>query len=354
MMIVPNHSFSNVSIEAGFYQTDIGIYYQTDLILTSSGSSQIFWVHLNNDAAPRKLALLIEIANKSGLKILSVRTKFFAMSPYENCFLTNIDLTNPNSPYGLERREWHEKTIDFQRNLKATGHLPSDEYLFKFTLINKSGDVLSQTEEQLSITNPTNVDLIAPGGPLSIEAPEILSKFPMFQWESTGHRFILTVCEKQSVNATPEDVMNNEPHLRIETNKTSYQYPLMPQFGARPLTEGHIYCWQVKALVRTSSGEEEAESEIWEFRLANFSHKPGIEVNFKLSEKQQRIIITLKQLLGEHGLRTWLDDFMQKYPDYKPTGEILIDGKKISCSELAKLIKKLRSDGFEILKVEMK
>ena len=177
----------------------------------------------------------------------------------------------------------------------------------------------------------------------------LFSKFPLFQWESPALRFELVVCEKLPENDSPEDALNNEPHLKTEINTTFYQYPFTSQSGIRALEEGHTYCWQLSAMVQTSSGQVKIKSEIGEFQIANPSLKSGA----KLSDEEKQIIITLNQLLSELGLQKWLENFMKEYPDYKPTGDIIIDGKKISGAEFVRLLKKLRSEGFGILKIEV-
>ena len=130
MVIFPFYAYSAVSIESGFYQSNIELYYKSDLFSTKGGSSRIFWIQLNNDGASKAVAISIEIVNKNGARVLSGRTKYFTLSASQNLFLSNLDLSYMHHPYGIESFEWFNESENLQRGLHNAGRLPSDEYIF--------------------------------------------------------------------------------------------------------------------------------------------------------------------------------------------------------------------------------
>ena len=139
--------------------------------------------------------------------------------------------------------------------------------------------------------------------------------------------------------------MNNTPrfqHILPDPPEFPDAFSLQyPSTGAWPLEEGKTYYWQVKALVTTSSGPMELESEIWGFKIGGLS-RGGV-----LTPELLRILSFLKDILGEDVI----DELFSKGGElegFRPTGVILDEGKRISLEELTPLIEKLRKGELRI------
>ena len=339
LRVVP--SFAQPTVQAGFYNQDIDVFFLNDLDLSNpSANPPLFWIRIANDAAERDVTLNLVIESELYGPLASGTTKSFFL-PGDTVFtITNCDLAGGTSPFELQDYTINEDAATELANaILSTGMLPSDNYRFQLTLQDVENPVApSQDEINVEITNPTMIELVSPGQAVGeAELPNIYTRLPQFVWESNAREFIITVCEKLPTNASPEDVMDNEPRYSGTVNCTNFLYP---SAGAWPLEEGKTYYWQVKAVVQTSSGSIDLKSEIWGFTI-------GSTQSSSMSGQQILYLNLLNDLLGEDVVQQLFSEEGELH-GFSPTGVLLIDGRSVSLQDLQDLAQKVRDGEYEI------
>jgi len=348
-LFIPLSSSAQLDISAGFYNEDIQVFFLSDFDLTGTGASPlIFWVRLENQTGVgRDVSLSLTIESQNYGIIAEGTTEPFTLGPNEIEEITNQNLFSQVGRYKLQNYSIEDAVAEDLKNIiLQTGKLPSDTYIFRLTVQDAADPSISDTEEiVLNITNPTTLDLISPGARVDGgELPEIYTTLPQFQWNSNASRFEITICEKLPTNTSPEDVMNNTPRFQhILPDPPEFPDPLSLQYpstGAWPLEEGKTYYWQVKALITTSSGTVELESEIWGFKIGNLTRGA-------LAPEMLRILSILRDLLGDEVIDGLLGEGGE-LEGFRPTGVVLEDGRRITLEELTTLIEKLRRGELQI------
>ena len=171
---------------------------------------------------------------------------------------------------------------DLVESVTQSGKLPAGKYILFFKVTSSSADVDNNFEDKIiDITNPTTLDLVGPGGFLSEEF-EIFTLFPIFQWESQGCEYAIRVSQYDPlIHSSVEEALNDISNLPFPDDgsyfagddgegleSTTLQYPLS---GAKQLEYGKTYVWSVKKTCITTAGEEERNSDIYAFRIANIT-----------------------------------------------------------------------------------
>ena len=171
---------------------------------------------------------------------------------------------------------------DLVESVTQSGKLPAGKYILFFKVTSSSADVDNNFEDKIiDITNPTTLDLVGPGGFLSEEF-EIFTLFPIFQWESQGCEYAIRVSQYDPlIHSSVEEALNDISNLPFPDDgsyfagddgegleSTTLQYPLS---GAKQLEYGKTYVWSVKKTCITTAGEEERNSDIYAFKIANIT-----------------------------------------------------------------------------------
>lgn len=331
------------------------ILFLSDFNITKTGSTTPFFrIRLINDSRIKRNVILtfkIVAPKYSALPLISAKTRPFPLEPGKPISLTNIDIARGNIPGGgLQYFRYNKNAAKkLETAVLRSGRLPNSKY----ELILKLEDVsnpnsFDQLREQLAITNPTRVDLLGPGRFATLrECQPVYTTQPQFRWLSTARKFIFTVCEKLPTNTSPEDVMQNEPRARliVERGKDFQGSPnlVYPAVGVWPLLPGKTYYWQVQAVVETLSGEVYIPSEIWCFTIPRVD-----DVNRQLINRSVRS--ALGRLLARGGFRKLLDP-NGPLKGYQATGEIYLNGRKLSVTDLNKLLVKFMREGSEIVDI---
>lgn len=328
LIFLPTKSYTDVSIEGTFF-VNAEVFYIGDLDFKNlEYNPEIFNVLINTNDPPDTVWLEFSIhcvSPKYG-RLLWVKTDTFVLGNERS--ITNRDFAN------IEIVEYDFNFDLLEDAIWGTAKLPSGVYTFVLKIVNYNNPEDSEEASSLfSVANPTSVSLITPGGEPGDEEG-IFTTYPQFQWESTADQFQLTVCEKLPEDASPDEVMNKLPHYQtIVDNQTFLEYPIS---GVRSLEPGHTYYWQVEALVSTSGGETEIQSEIWGFTVAD-------EGEFT------SLLLELTDLLWEE-----FGDILDILENYFPTGKIDMNGKTISIDELRGYLQDLRSGKYKITNVSVK
>ncbi|MCH8928760.1 MAG: hypothetical protein IIB39_08615 [Candidatus Marinimicrobia bacterium] len=167
-----------------------------------------------------------------------------------------------------------------------SGKLPAGVYTFELLVTSTDASDPStiysfENPKIIEISNPTTLDLIAPGGSLSEEL-EIFTLFPIFQWESQGCEYFIRLSEYDpTVHSSVEEALNDISNLPFPDDggyfggddgeglqSTTLQYPLT---GAKELEYGKYYAWSVRKICETTAGPEIRNSDIYVFRVANLA-----------------------------------------------------------------------------------
>ncbi|NIA29155.1 MAG: hypothetical protein GWP06_04475 [Actinobacteria bacterium] len=353
----------SVTIDAKLLNPDIKIFMLSDFNFTGHGTSSgdFFTLTITNTSnLTQNCVLIMRIRSQNYGELASGRTTPFDLAPLETIQITNSNLFSQAQKFSLENYNIEDAGKDLTDRILTAGALPSDIYYFDFDLEQNSG-LKSESFLEIDVSNTKTLDLIAPGANTDRgEISQIFSTLPLFTWESNIDRFELTIAEKLAdvpENVDPEQVLQGRIIFKkilqigsgaavpidgaIVIPTTTFQYPVSADF---PLERGKTYYWQLKGIVKTPSETLYFPSEIWGFKIQQIE-------GTLLTPEQQQIHDILSTLLG--------DDFNQFFEaggdldGFNPTGEITINGKKISISDLRALLAKLHSGELKVIDTEI-
>jgi len=243
----------------------------------------------------------------------------------------------------------HESNIftneidNLERDILSSGKLPMGHYELVGVLIGTFGT--SETSDFFDITNPSFVELIAPGAEAgSGFKEEVYTEFPIFQWNGNGSEYQVVVFEKKFSLQSLDNVLNMTPNWKSEILENySVQYPPggTGEGGSMviPLEFGKTYYWMVKMLVQTSAGIETINSEIWEFQLVdpvNLGDQQG-------AITRNMLIEFLRDLIGDKA-----DELAKQLGDYN-VKSINVNGQDMSIEDLYLLINEYRLKDVEVV-----
>lgn len=344
-----------VNITAQLTNPSIRVFMLSDFNFTGAGSTsgEIFALAINNSSPQAencKLEMFIRSQSKGELAFGG--TNAFVVQPGTER-ITNQNLFTKVGQFQLENYNVEQSGDDLLRAILATGKLPSDIYFFEFVLTQLRTNHVSNAIITIDITNPSTLDLIAPGsGADNSELTQIFTTLPLFRWQSDMQVFRLIVAEKIAGvhdSSSPQEIIQDRIRLdkKLTTNPagangaeiipaTAYQYPAS---GTWPLEPGKTYYWQIIGIVESSGAPVELPSEIWAFQINDVQGS-------LLSPEQQLLLdqlnITLSEMLqGCLGPGGGLSGFT-------PTGVIMINHRPATIDELQAIMTKIRSGEFEV------
>lgn len=251
-----------------------------------------------------------------------------------------------------------EQSEELLRTVIQRGKLPNGIYTFRLSLIT-AGETLVE-EQVLHVTTPTYIQLMSPGGVLADTAlNEVFTPYPVFQWESDpcnvpgGCEYFIRLAEfDPTQHSTVEEAVESLTRLPLdqtqgwfplaEAGVTSFQYP---STDAGDLEPGRVYVWQVKKEYPTTAGRKTILSEIYAFRVKDFTTAaaPG-------AAPGDPLVITLRSLIGEERYTSLLGP-ESALSGFRPNGVITLDGETIDFSVaqtlLTRGVMKLDSLGLE-------
>ena len=295
----------------------------------------------NSASAYSNCTMFLEITRDGGL-VTNTKTErvfFIPADPVGTVYQTNnaellnnnfyFQPGNDNTRVVFEPAGVSDDIQDLRQDVLATGKLPIGEYRLRISITSDDGQELADDEVIfIQAINPSFVTLVGPGNEYGSDEPvEIVSQFPMFQWNGNGVEYEVFVYEKKQMMNSVDDVLLSTPNWqsgRIPVLSAQY-----PQAGAEaypviPLEYGRIYFWRVKMYVQTSAGEETITSEVWQFKLvdpANAMDGQGLIAKNDLLE-------LLRQLMGSKA------DEAAKELEGFGIKTILVNGQPMSLQEL--------------------
>jgi len=281
--------------------------------------------------------LVFSMSNPQTL-IISGKSNVFELPHNAILLLSNLNLTEPGSPYELQDYEVSDQAQQIEDQLVQTGYFPADIYRLKLEFVAAgSNSLLAWDEVTAVITNPFNLQLVAPAGAPSLPGT-LFSTTPVFSWSSQATQFLLKVCERTSPDMDPQSVMQGRPQYETDFGAPltgqSFAYPTS---GVLPLEPGHVYYWQVNALVQTSGGMQECPSDIGAFMIAQIA-----------SPQDQRLVLALQRILGvgNQGILTQL-------AGYQSNGRIVLDGTEVSIEKLEEVALLFEQGAYRIRSVRI-
>jgi hypothetical protein len=330
LLLMPQPSFGQLSLTLSLLPElqNAQVIRLSDFNITGSGSvSRLFNVTISNTSLNTINAYLQFQLTRDGKPIVVATSQIFPVSPGSQT-LTYQDLRRGGT---ADFDDAAIKTLSDA--ILQTGRLLSGAYIFTVRIFNaqQPGVEQSKDEKELTIFNPTSLDLISPGAPVgNSECVQQFGLLPQFKWISSADRFLMTVCEVLPSNASPEDVMQNEPRLQ-RTLQRGIDFMGSPSFiypsGGLPLQFGRTYYWQIQAIINSASGEVRLPSEIWCFQISSINNPGG-----------NAMIQQLLSLLGSSELEALFGEG-GPLQGYKPTGIAGMNGRRLDLTELLNILR---------------
>jgi len=158
---------------------------------------------------------------------------------------------------------------------------------------------------------------------------------PTFSWSSPNPKVKLSVYEKLPVHQSAQEAVTGIPYLNTELNGAStFTYPAD---APRRLEQNKTYVWFVETEVTTNRGTVRRRSELNVFRI-------------QTSNPQQQAVEQLFNSLGSAASGTFAT--LQNI-GWSPTGDLTLDGRRVTREDLANLITKLQGSNIQFqLRVE--
>ena len=242
-----------------------------EIVLTNSGGT---------DLTDCKVLSTLE---QDGKQLFKSTSDIFVIPPGTFRF-TNAQIANEGVILDPSRDETRIKIIntevsddiaDLQQGAFASNKLEAGNYVLRVDII-IGGQTSTFDELTISITNPSFIQLIAPGsvggyGPQT----QVFDQFPLFQWNGNGTYYQVMVYEKRDLMQSKEDILAATPNWisdRLQ-GQLSIKYPIGSSDvngAVIPLEYGRSYVWLVKMFVPAAGGGvTEVLSEIWDFSLVD-------------------------------------------------------------------------------------
>ncbi len=384
------------SLQAGFLELRTNYFYNFETYFISdfdfdegSNNPDIFSYTLSYSEATEgegPIEIKIEfqmIANIPALGLNNDRVFYIKTDPFEflgEITLTSrdIDLNIDNIYYtggpnigesvdlgGVEESDFisEEMFNNIQQVVMSSGKLPAGTYLFDFSILSVNDAVLKNQKQMLEISNPTTLDLIAPGGSMG-EENEIYTLYPQFQWESEALMwnedycpicgYAIRVSEYDPTrHSSLDEAINDQANLPFPDDGGFYSiegtlvhgptnlyqapsYFQYPSTDAAPLEQGKQYVWQITKTYPTTSGSRKQESDIYIFSIPIMGGGAEEEGETGGSDVTQYMQV-IEQLVGTE---RYSNLFVGGPLDgYTPTGTMLLNNtQQVTMDQLTTLV----------------
>ena len=358
----------------------IVIFYVGDFNFTNAAANPlIFKYRLSADVYPVKMKIIFGMTATVPSLGLNNDEIFFAETDSFEIFnpviISNREIDENTSAItditgesvSFDVIETRQLEGDLQDELIETvtqsGKLPAGKYILFFKVSSNSADVDNDFEDKIiDITNPTTLDLVGPGGYLSDEV-EIFTLFPIFQWESQGCEYSIRVSEYDpAVHSSVEEALNDLSNLPFPDDgtyfagddgdgleSTTLQYPLS---GAKQLEYGKTYVWSVKKTCVTTAGDEELNSDIYAFKIADITGE-GDDSGAGITGGviTDPVLAALQSILGDAFYGLFSGD--GELAGYTTVAGILLNGETATAEAVSDLAEKLVSGEVGTVRIEI-
>ena len=233
-----------------------------------------------------------------------------------------------------------------------TGQLPNGIYTFRVTATATNGQQIVR-EDILNISNPTLLQLMSPGGILAdTTINEVYTTYPVFQWESdpcnyvdpnsgeSGCEYYIRVSEfKSEEHSSIDQAIESVTRLPLDQSAgfervgygfTTFQYPT----DGGDLEPGKVYVWQIRKDLVTTSGTEQALSDIMAFKVKDFTSSTNEDVG---SEDTTPVGMLLRTIIGED-LANRMFGSGGQVSNMVANGNIFLNGENVDISLVQSLV----------------
>lgn len=374
LLLLPAILWAEVEINLQLINPDAQVFPLGDLDFTQTGVNQDYFIVLIRNTGgdtpdPIRIQLCFRLTY-NGSVIATGTSNPFDLPVGQDFTFTSRQLNDATAVIagqmvGIDDYDVDVDAVEGLRDdILQTGRAPSGQYLFELGFVPEGGDCQSgfvftdptPDDNQLTITNPSTLELLFPGRSVSENnIEEISTIFPYFQWISdvspTADRYNIFVYEKFPDDQTPQDVLSHPPILHIEGYEDNFfQYPTDPSpmlssgqvvGPVRLLEFGKTYYWFVESIVPTGTGTETLESDLFRFKVADMS---------QTAADANQILAFLRQILGPEyeGL---LEDLREQ--GFEPNGNMRYEGSQAEMTTLMELLNKVIQGKVRIKKVEV-
>jgi hypothetical protein len=337
------------------------IVYVSSFDFLQIGSTEyLFEVRLNNRTAaaiPGRLRLEIE---KDHEIIADAISNLFNL-PTGLLMFNNMQL-NAGFPIDggeiiFENQNINPPTDEFENDVYQGGKLPGGIYTFKVIFSYNDGQEEAPSPPAIiEIISSAYVSPIAPGSEDGFANPDIIfTEFPLFHFNSNyadpfamaEAPYRVQVFKKLDQHKSPDEVLTNTPHLDINLNQKSFQYP---QSGGgpflneyQPLSPG-TYVWRVELSIQTSNGIETVTSPLYSFKYVDPTDASEDLIGRANAEEVLRL---LRYLIGSRA-----DDLANQLSDYI-LSDMRRNGEKMSTADFFNQISNLEDVKFKVENVEL-
>ena len=383
LLSVPN-SFGQVTVRVDeqISPDNIVIFYVGDFDLKDASSNPlIFQYRVSADAYPvevvmrLKMEATVPVLDLSNEQILFALTDPFTLTAPITISNRVIDesteeiIDEAGNPVDFsvdETEQLDSKTQDeLVDAVTKSGKLPAGVYTFELLVTSTDPNdpptiYTFENPKIIEISNPTTLDLIAPGGSISEEL-EIFTLFPIFQWESQGCEYFIRLSEYDpSVHSSVEEALNDVSNLPFPDDggyfggddgegleSTTLQYPLT---GAKELEYGKSYAWSVRKICETTSGPEERDSDIYVFRVADITgeDEAGPAAGGVITDP---VISALQTILGGAFDGLYSED--GELAGFDIVSGIVLNGETAAAEAVTELAEKMLSGEISAVQIEI-
>lgn len=295
--------------------------------------------------------LKLQLQEQDGPILANITTEMFSLpSDLGQWTVSNQQLANESfkfEPAGQPIRIADSGIDDNADKLRdeiiASNQIPAGVYTLKADLSYTNPETQQQETAtglnvlDIIISNPTMINLVVPGVLLNSGfAYEIFTQQPVFQYNGNSGDYQVVVFKKRDEFSSVDDILNSVPVW--ESPRIAELFVQYPDGGAVPLEFGSTYVWMVRSFIRTSSGENYINSELWEFTVVD----PSQSNITQESMAKQEIEILLRQLLGDNA------DAIIKEIDNYDLRSIRINGASLTVQELYQVLEKYRENEHQV------
>ena len=381
---VPNsYGQVTVRVDEQVSPDNIVIFYIGDFDFTNASSNPlIFQYRISADDTVEVVMQLRMSATVPGLGLTNEQILFALTNPFTitaPITISNRDIDENTSEifdeagnsvdFSVDRIE--QLDSDTQKNLRdqvtQSGKLPAGLYTFELLVTSTDASdpptIYSfENPKIIDISNPTTLDLVGPGGYLSEEF-KIFTLFPIFQWESQGCKYGIRVSEYDpAIHSSVEEALNDVSNLPFPDDgsyfagdggegllSTTLQYPLT---GAKLLEEGKTYVWSVKKTCVTTGGDEERNSDIYAFKIADITGE-GDDSGAGITGGviNDPVLAALQSIFGDIFEATFSGN--GELAGYTTVAGILLNGETATAEAVTDLAEKLLSGEVGPIRIEI-
>lgn len=315
--------------------------------LTPSGRSStvdvlgVTLVNPGSRAETVELELSVFKETPSRSAIFSGTTAAFSLAPGVRS-LTSSDLFTRGKDVSITDYSIGESAEYLRDLVGQTGRLPAGNYLFVVEVRRPQGVVLGRGDLRWQLSNPTRVELVAPGTPLGLDPATVNTSGLRFVWTTdaaTAQSLYTIRVVKTDGAVSGEEAMQGQAAWESTLSGTSALYPASA--SALRLEPGATYAWQVTREVRSSFGVELIQSPIYWFRAGGSGDRTAS------ASADDAFALRLAELLKTVGLRNEL-------AGYRPVRARLADGSTISLESLQEVLSAIAGGDMSLVSIRVR